>query len=78
MTRILLRLCLAATAAAAVPTAAADQSAQSAGAHELPAFVRERVELTPGATGETEPLAAGAHADALARTGRVAEGVVAR
>ena len=29
-------------------TAMADQSAKFVGAHELPAFVLERVELTPG------------------------------
>jgi hypothetical protein len=33
-------------------TAMADQSAKFIGAHELPPFVLERVELTPGVTAE--------------------------
>jgi hypothetical protein len=35
-------------------TAMADQSAKFVGAHEIPPFVRERVELTPGAAAERQ------------------------
>lgn len=73
--RLLHLLLFAAAAAASAPAASADQSAQTAGAHELPAFVRERVELTPGATDENEP---GVSSDAAARTTRLTEGVAAR
>jgi hypothetical protein len=43
--------------AAAAPSleAAADQAGRAIGAHELPAFVRERIELTPGTFEEREP-----------------------
>jgi hypothetical protein len=43
--------------ATAVPSleAAADQGGRSMGAHELPAFVRERIELTPGTFEDREP-----------------------
>ena len=42
--------CLLALSAAAAPPleAAADQGGRLVGVHELPAFVRERIELTPG------------------------------
>ncbi len=73
--RLLHLLLFAATAAASAPAAAADQSAQTAGAHELPAFVRDRVELTPGTADEHEP---GASSDAAARPTRLTEGFVAR
>jgi hypothetical protein len=36
-------------------TAMADQSAKFVGAHEVPPFVLERVELTPGVTAERKP-----------------------
>lgn len=36
--------------------AAADQGAPMAGVHELPAFVLERIELTPGTVGDSTPL----------------------
>jgi len=45
--------------AATVPSleAAADQGGRLAGVHEIPAFVRERVELTPGTFDDREPPA---------------------
>jgi hypothetical protein len=45
--------------ATAVPpaAAAADQGGRAMGVHELPAFVRERIELTPGTFEEREPPA---------------------
>ena len=35
--------------------ASADQGSWLVGAHELPTFVRERIELTPGTFDEREP-----------------------
>jgi len=35
--------------------AAADQGGPVAGVHELPAFVLERIELTPGTVGDSAP-----------------------
>jgi hypothetical protein len=45
--------------AAAVPPleASADQGGRFAGVHEIPAFVRERIELTPGTFDDGEPPA---------------------
>lgn len=46
-------------AAAAIPTlgASVDVPSGLVGAHELPVFVRERIELTPGTSDEREPPA---------------------
>jgi hypothetical protein len=35
--------------------ASADQSGRLIGVHEIPAFVRERIEMTPGTFDEREP-----------------------
>jgi hypothetical protein len=50
---------LLALSATAIPPleASADQGGLLAGAHELPAFVRERIELTPGTFDHGEPPA---------------------
>ncbi len=79
MKRHLLQLlCLAAAAAPSAGATGADQSAQSAGAHELPAFVRGRIELTPGASDDFEPAGLAAQSDPAARTVRAIDGVLAR
>jgi hypothetical protein len=51
--------CLLLLSATAAPSfeAAADQATRTMGAHELPAFVRERIELTPGTFDDREPPA---------------------
>jgi hypothetical protein len=45
--------------ATAIPPleASADQGGRLVGVHELPAFVRERIELTPGTFDDGEPPA---------------------
>ena len=45
--------------ATAIPPleAAADQGGRLVGVHELPAFVRDRIELTPGTFDDGEPPA---------------------
>lgn len=72
--RLLHRLTLAAIAALPALATAADQSAQLAGSHGLPAFVRERIELTPGMS--DEPAVAGARSEA--GTPRFGEDAVVR
>src|SRR4029453_2289577 len=72
--RLLHRLILAAIAALPALATAADQSAQLAGSHGLPVFVRERIELTPGIS--DEPTVAGARSDA--RTPWLGEDAVVR
>jgi hypothetical protein len=76
--RLLRRLVLAIAAAVPPLAAAADQSAQMTGGHEIPAFIRERVELTPGTFDNGESPHSGAPSDAAARPARFSEGVAAR
>lgn len=52
----LLRILLLAIVLTPSLRAAADQGGPMAGVHELPAFVRERIELTPGTAGGGTPL----------------------
>jgi hypothetical protein len=49
--------------------AIADQSGKSVGAHEIPPFVLERVELTPGVAAERKPKAEVARPAAQRSTG---------
>jgi len=52
---LLCGLALFSAAAVSPLEAATDQAGLTMGAHELPAFVRERIELTPGTFEDREP-----------------------
>jgi hypothetical protein len=54
---LLYSLLLLSTTAIPPLEAAADQGGRLVGVHELPAFIRERIELTPGTFDDGEPPA---------------------